>query len=25
LIVEGKFKPKMSCGFIVRIGHGTAV
>ena len=23
LLIEGRFKPKMSCGFIVRIGHGT--
>ena len=25
LIIEGKFKPKMSCGFIVKMGHGTEV
>jgi hypothetical protein len=25
LIVEGRFKPKMSCGFVVKIGHGTEV
>lgn len=25
LLIEGKFKPKMSCGFIVKIGHGTEV
>lgn len=23
LMIEGRFKPKMSCGFIVKIGHGT--
>jgi hypothetical protein len=23
LLIGGKFKPKMSCGFIVKIGHGT--
>jgi hypothetical protein len=25
LTIEGRFKPKMSCGFIVKIGHGTKV
>jgi len=25
LIIEGKFKPKMSCGFIVKIGHGSDI
>lgn len=25
LLIEGKFKPKMSCGYIVKTGHGTAV
>jgi len=25
LLIEGKFKPKMSCGFIVKIGEGTLV
>lgn len=25
LLIEGKFKPKMSCGYVVRIGHGTKV
>jgi hypothetical protein len=25
LLIEGKFKPKMSCGFIVEIGQGTEV
>lgn len=25
LLIEGKFKPKMSCGFVVRIGHGAEV
>jgi hypothetical protein len=25
LLIEGKFKPKMSCGFIVKIGHGTEI
>lgn len=25
LLVEGKFKPKMSCGYIVKIGQGTEV
>ncbi|AFU57787.1 hypothetical protein Ngar_c08450 [Candidatus Nitrososphaera gargensis Ga9.2] len=25
LLITGKFKPKMSCGFIVKIGHGTKV
>ena len=25
LIVKGKFQPEMSCGFIVRIGHGTEI
>jgi len=25
LLIEGKFKPKMSCGFIVKTGHGTQV
>lgn len=25
LLIQGKFKPKMSCGFIVKIGHGTEV
>lgn len=25
LLIEGEFRPKMSCGFIVKIGHGTEV
>ena len=25
LLIKGKFKPEMSCGFIVKIGHGTAL
>jgi hypothetical protein len=25
LLIEGKFKPKMSCGFVVKIGHGTEI
>lgn len=25
LLIEGKFGPKMSCGFIVKTGHGTEV
>lgn len=25
LIVEGRFRPKMSCGYIVRLGSGTSV
>ena len=25
LLIKGKFKPKMSCGFIVKIGHGTDI
>lgn len=25
LIIKGKFRPEMSCGFIVRIGHGTEI
>ena len=25
LLIQGKFRPKMSCGFIVRIGHGVEV
>jgi len=25
LLIEGKFKPKMSCGFIVKIGHGIKI
>jgi hypothetical protein len=25
LIIEGPFKPKMSCGYIVKVGHGTKV
>lgn len=25
LIVKGKFQPKMSCGFIVKTGHGIEV
>ena len=25
LIVEGKFKPKMSCGYIVKLGNGTRI
>jgi hypothetical protein len=25
LLIEGRFKPKMSCGFIVKTGHGTEV
>ena len=25
LLIKGKFKPKMSCGFIVKIGHGAEV
>jgi hypothetical protein len=25
LLIEGKFRPKMSCGFIVKVGHGTDV
>ena len=25
LLIEGKFKPEMSCGFIVKVGHGTDV
>jgi hypothetical protein len=25
LFIEGSFKPEMSCGFIVKIGHGTEV
>ena len=25
LLIEGKFKPKMSCGFVVKIGHGTKI
>ena len=25
LFIEGKFKPEMSCGFIVKIGHGTEI
>lgn len=25
LLIEGKFKPKMSRGFIVKTGHGTQV
>ena len=25
LLVKGKFKPSMSCGFIVKIGNGTEV
>lgn len=23
MLLEGQFKPKMSCGFVVRTGHGT--
>ena len=25
LLIKGKFRPEMSCGFIVRIGNGTDV
>ena len=25
LLIEGKFKPKMSCGFIVKLGEGTLI
>ena len=25
LLIEGKFKPEMSCGFIVEVGHGTEI
>ena len=25
LLIEGKFKPKMSCGYIVKIGHGSKI
>lgn len=25
LLIEGKFKPEMSCGFIVKVGHGTEI
>jgi len=25
LLIEGKFKPKMSCGYIVKIGHGVKI
>lgn len=25
LLIEGKFKPKMSCGFVVKIAHGTDI
>ncbi len=25
LIIEGKFKPEMSCGYIVKVGHGTEI
>jgi hypothetical protein len=25
LLIEGKFKPEMSCGFFVKVGHGTEV
>jgi hypothetical protein len=25
LIIKGKFKPKMSCGFVVKIGQGTVI
>jgi hypothetical protein len=25
LLIEGEFKPKMSCGYVVKIGHGTKV
>ena len=25
LLIEGKFKLKMSCGFIVKIGHGIEI
>jgi hypothetical protein len=25
LFIEGKFKPEMSCGFIVKIGHGMEI
>jgi len=25
LLIEGKFEPEMSCGFIVKIGHGTEI
>ncbi len=25
LLIKGKFKPKMSCGYIVKIGHGVKI
>ena len=25
LLIQGRFKPRMSCGLIVKIGHGTEV
>jgi hypothetical protein len=25
LLIEGKFKPEMSCSFIVKVGHGTEI
>jgi hypothetical protein len=25
LFLEGKFKPEMSCGYIVKVGHGTEI
>jgi hypothetical protein len=25
LLIKGKFRPEMSCGFIVKVGHGTEV
>ena len=25
LLIEGKFEPEMSCGFIVKVGHGTEI
>ena len=25
LLIEDKFKPEMSCGFIVEVGHGTEI
>jgi hypothetical protein len=25
LLIKGMFRPEMSCGFIVRIGHGTEI
>lgn len=25
LLIKGTFRPEMSCGFIVKIGHGTEI